>query len=535
MTHGGPVASEHRPPLIRRLVPVVFPALVGLGFQLAGHPFRALVLWTFAALVLVLVLAGVPVERYVARFAAAVARGVSYGLGLAIGMLLIAAGGVLRLLRRDPLRPRGWVESGWHPSTRSDDSDRLATKTFGLERMPDGPLQLTGGRGRAVRRVVVIVGSIVSLMLLDVGVGAGWERLSRSDGALGPVVDAINLTGRTDTRADPRADLPAMSEYPWADAYFREIQQTPYSYWPFTESRPRDFVGEFVNQQGWSRRSYESEETNRDTPVVWMFGGSTTWGEGQRDEHTIASHLARIAEREGVPLRVVNFGQRGWTHFQEMILFEQLAAEGPPPDVALFYDGANEINAQTLGAKGVPTHTLVDQYAERLTGGIADEFLAPAPDPPSTFALAWDAYASRSALHKLVRRVRDVVDPAVGAAEVAHTGEDGGGGQGTMYDKGVEDAQRAVDVYERGRTLTAALAEQYGVRPLFFWQPVVPGVAEHWANANVSEPTINISDVLDEHRDVYIDGGHHNEEGARIVAERIWVDLQPTLEAARGG
>ena len=29
-------------------------------------------------------------------------------------------------------------------------------------------------------------------------------------------------------------------------------------------------------------------------------------------------------------------------------------AEGPVPDVAVFYDGANEINAQSLSAKGVP-------------------------------------------------------------------------------------------------------------------------------------------------------------------------------------
>jgi lysophospholipase L1-like esterase len=265
-----------------------------------------------------------------------------------------------------------------------------------------------------------------------------------------------------------------------------------------------------------------------------MFGGSTTFGEGQRDEYTIASWLARLAEEAGTPIRIVNYGQRGWTHFQEMILFEQLAAAGPPPDVALFYDGANEINAQTLGAKGVPTHTLSDQYADLISGGLPEEFQAEEPTTPSLRDTLWDAYTEHSAVRMIVGRIRDALDPPAGATTAAPVQEDGPG-TGTTYDKTVDDAVRALDVYTRGRDLTLFLTDRYDVEPLLFWQPVQKGPAEFWVDDNLTEPTVNISDALDAHPDVYIDGGHTNEEGARIVAERIWETLGPQVRSLGAG
>jgi len=517
----------------RHFVPVAAPALIGVLFLLLGHTTRAVVLWVIAGITLVLVLAGVPVDRYLARFAAAIADGVGALASFVIGAILVVAGWVLKLFGADPLTPRARRGNGWQPAPASVETDRLASATFGIERL--GAVSATQRSG-PLRWAFMSLGVVAALLLVDVGLGMTWERLSRSDTAAGEFVDAINLTGNTSTVADPRADGAAMAAYPWAKEYFREVQLTPSTYWPFTESRPQAFEGEFVTIGNWARASYVSPDASADAPVVWMFGGSTTWGEGQRDEHTIASYLSRIAESEGVPIVIKNYGQRGWTHFQEMILFEQLLAEGPVPDLAIFYDGANEINAQTLGAKGVPTHTLADQYAEKISGGIAEEFRPPPPPPPSAWSVAWDAYVSQSAIHKAARRAREFVDPPAGAVEidqVAVQDDDGAGtsGSGQIYEKTVEDAERAVDVYERGRGLTLSLAEQYDVGTLFLWQPVLGSEPEAWSNENMSEPTVDISDALDDDTQVYIDGGHTNEEGARIVAERIWIELEPTVRA----
>ncbi|MEX0768249.1 MAG: SGNH/GDSL hydrolase family protein, partial [Microthrixaceae bacterium] len=479
---------------------------------------------------------------------------------LLVGALLVLAGWISLLFRRDPLTPRRLQGNAWQPAASSADSDALASATYGLERGHTSAVhtQRKGGLHGLARTVTLSVGAVTLLLLADLGVGLGWSRVSGTGSAVAQVVDRVNFTGNTNTMADPRSNLPAMMAYPWADDYFREIQTTPSSYWPFTESRPKKFEGTYVNIEGWSRATYAPKNLSGDAPVVWMFGGSTTWGEGQRDDYTIASYLARLAQDAGTPIRVVNYGQRGWTHFQEMILFEQLLASEPAPDVALFYDGANEINAQTLGAKGVPTHTLADQYAEVLggSGGIDSEF-APetqAQAPPSGAQLAWASYLRNSAIQKFVRVAKQQFDTPAGASEArpsqsdsnsdnepsttASNSQDAGlqsTGVGQNYVKSQVDAERALDVYGRGRAMTTHLAEDYGVVPIFLWQPVMAGEAEIWANENISEPTINISDALESREDVFIDGGHTNEEGARIVAERIWAELAPMVNAPRVG
>ncbi len=531
----------------RHFVPVVAPLAIGLLFFLLGESSRAIVLWVIAGITLVLVLFGVPVDRYLARFGAWIASVVGLIASLMIGVLLVLAGWISRIFRRDPLTPRRLKGNEWQPAASQADSDFLATSTYGLERANSSRTLASqpGGMRGFGRAAVMAVGAVTLLLLADLGVGLAWTQISGPGKPQTKIVDRVNFTGNTNTVEDVRASLPAMQAYPWADEYFREIQTTPSSYWPFTESRPMAFNGKYVNIDGWSRASYEPKNLPEDALVVWMFGGSTTWGEGQRDDYTIASYLARIAEDAGRPIRVVNYGQRGWTHFQEMILFEQLLASEPAPAVAIFYDGANEISAQTLGAKGVPSHTLADQYAAKISGGISDEFAPnePTPVPPSTAQLAWRSYLSHSAIQQFVRVAKDQFDAPAGAAEASpqhnassqqsEGGDEGGkkAGIGESPIKSQQDAERAVDVYGRGRAMTRHLAEDYGVKTLFFWQPLLMGEAEVWATEHISAPTINISDALDGREDVFIDGGHTNEEGARLVAERIWTSLAPQVNA----
>ncbi len=523
---------------LRSLTPVLAPVVIGAAFWAVGWSTRAIALWGIAALTAVLVVVGVPVERYLARLASAAAHAVGLVASLLVGVLLVGAGGAVRCLGRDPLTPQAQRGPTWVRIPAGSDSKRFATTTFSLDRAA-APASTSGGLRTLGRGLTLGVGSVVLLLLADLGVGLAWERVTTDADPSAAVDDRVNFTGTSETFSDPRADGPAMAEYPWADAYFRELQMTPSSYWPFTESRPMEFRGNYITVQGWSRRSYVPSGLPDDAPVVWMFGGSTTWGEGQRDDYTIASHLARIAEREGSPVRVVNFGQRGWTHFQEMILFEQLLAEGPPPDVAIFYDGANEITSQSLSAKGVPSHTMVDQYAQLISGGISDEFTRDEDlaDPPSNAALAWDAYLGHSAIQKLVRRAKESIDPPAGALESSASEDADGGGpaSGQNYDLDVRDAERAVDVYERGRALTAFLADEYDVQAAFYWQPVTEAEPQAWANDHISAPTINISDALDDHREVFIDSPHTNEEGARLVAERIWESLRQRISTVAAG
>jgi hypothetical protein len=116
-------------------------------------------------------------------------------------------------------------------------------------------------------------------------------------------------------------------------------------YHPFLVQRLRPFAGRYIHiDSAGIRASYEPAVPAGTRPItVFFFGGSTMWSEGARDEHTLPSEFARIAESEGVPVRVVNYGEFQWVSWQEALLFSQLVESGNVPDVAIFLDGFNDV------------------------------------------------------------------------------------------------------------------------------------------------------------------------------------------------
>lgn len=73
-----------------------------------------------------------------------------------------------------------------------------------------------------------------------------------------------------------------------------------------------------------------------------MFGGSTLWGTGARDEFTIASLLTAELEKQGLHVEVTNYGESGYVSTQEVILLMTLLQKGSVPDLVIFYDGVND-------------------------------------------------------------------------------------------------------------------------------------------------------------------------------------------------
>ena len=249
---------------------------------------------------------------------------------------------------------------------------------------------------------------------------------------------------------------------------------------------------------------------------MWFLGSSTTYGEGQRDGYTIASQVARLAEAARLPVRVRNFGQRGWVHFQEMLLYEQLLADEPTPAFSVFIDGANEVAAQAIADEDVPTHLLAPDYATRLAGvGTGAEGPIDAPDGPNAALRVWRAYRSES----LTASVVGWISGAPAGAEP----DDAFGLE--------ENGRSALAVYERGRALTLALSRDHKVVPLFVWQPFEIDVASlRYVRQHLSAPTVDIADALDGHEEDFIDPIHTNESGARRVAQAIWRELRPQVE-----
>ncbi|MEZ5320885.1 MAG: hypothetical protein R2698_02170 [Microthrixaceae bacterium] len=248
---------------------------------------------------------GVDVVGALGRLSGEVVSWLGFGL---VGAVVAVWGIPRRLVRRDPVTTRR-ARGGWATARRADPRSDRAFVTEGPEHQHPDRNERRLRPPRAVVRLTRLVGVVSVLLVLDLLVGLGVERVWPAK----PVVvrDAVNLTGSTKTVHDPRQDLPAMANAPWRAELFREMQLTPGGYWPFTEYRPA-FHGKWVNLTGWERRTYRPAglDVSR-APVVWMFGGSTTWGEAQRDGYTIASYLGRLAEKAGTPIVVRNFGQRG--------------------------------------------------------------------------------------------------------------------------------------------------------------------------------------------------------------------------------
>lgn len=514
-------------PRVRWVLPAVAPLLVAALVGILLGPSRAVTPAAIGLAFAVLLAAGVDVAPRIDALVSATGRVLTVAAGGLVFIIVVLPGWAWsRLRRRDPLRAASRGSTTW--AERSADATGAAgslgagTTAFSSRRTPVG-------------RFTWAVGCVA--LLLGVNFGAGWAWDEAVDRGAVPA-QAAERASLIDVQADPRANLPAMAAYPWRDRYFADIQRTRGGYWPFTESRPADFTSPYVNQQGWLRQTYQVDGA-REMPTVWMFGGSTTWGEGQRDEYTIASWLARLAEEDGVPIRIANYGQRGWTHFQEMVLYEQQLALGSTPDFSIFYDGANEITTQSLLTEAVPSHTLAYTYAQRLgSGTIATDFVQQ-PSPENVLNDVWHAYTEHSALHKATAWLRAA--PA-GAAPSQQDGDDAPGRGFTggqqqderggiyEYDFTPQDGTDAGQVYERGKQLTMSLSERYDVESFLFWQPVgYVGEPQRRASAELTEPTIDLSDILEDEPGVFIDGGHTNEEGARLVAVEIWERIVPAV------
>ena len=104
------------------------------------------------------------------------------------------------------------------------------------------------------------------------------------------------------------------------------------------------------------RTSYQSQAPGKKLSV-WFFGGSALFGDGQRDDHTIPSEFARLAEADGIPVEVRNYGRPGVAMWQELQLFEQTVAAGQKPDLVVFYDGFNDLAWQmNLDLSAEPTN-----------------------------------------------------------------------------------------------------------------------------------------------------------------------------------
>ena len=127
---------------------------------------------------------------------------------------------------------------------------------------------------------------------------------------------------------------------------------------PYVQFRERPRTGRFVNisTDGYRLNSATDRKVfDRTGPAsVFLFGGSTTFGYGVRDEDTVAAHLEALFRRDASPsappVAVYNLGRGYYGSAQEFLLLKSLVQRGLVPKVAVFLDGINEQFCPTYSA-----------------------------------------------------------------------------------------------------------------------------------------------------------------------------------------
>jgi len=364
---------------------------------------------------------------------------------------------------------------------------------------------------------------LVAVLVTEFGVD-GWRRLGRW------------LRTRRATRPDRSAAADAYAGAEWSAAYFDEFRRAVRVDWaPYVEWWQRPFRGIYVtiDERGLRPTPGEQSAAAEGTIRILCFGGSTMMGMGARDAYTIPAVLARRLGELGHRVAVANYGQLGHNSTQEAITLQQLLKAGQRIDIALFYDGINEMACaeQTGRADG-----LFNEARRR-----AEFNLLHADRRRDLVAAAVMAVAPRT-----LRRLRQLTGLGLRgplpAAEADLSRLDIAG-----------LAAAVIAAYAANLRLVRLLAREYGFRPIFFWQPAIttkrvltrdeqrwdkdytkdPAARRHLYIAILAErrrcreiadtaDTVDLSALFDDWTDpVYIDLYHLSEAGNAAIAEAM--------------
>jgi len=346
---------------------------------------------------------------------------------------------------------------------------------------------------------------------------------------------------------DPPVHADAHGRADWTAEYYEEGRRLKAQWWPFVYWRIRPFRGRYINVGANGLRVTPAPELppagGGAAPLrVLLFGGSTMWGVGARDEGTIPAALWRDLAAAGVGAEVFNMGMLGYVSRQEGIALLLELTQGEVPDVVVFYDGINDVDAVVQGEHpGTPLNEAHRREEFNLV------HIDRGPEVDRLFVMR---HFGRSGLLRLSRAIlRRVAPGKIGPrAPVAPPPAD------------VDSLADAIaDAYMANVRWIAELGRAYGFRTRFYWQPAVftkasrtpfeelqyKAAAAHRelflktrarvaarADEVAGARVVDLGDLFgDSEAPVYVDWMHMAERGNAAVAERIAADVRALAEA----
>lgn len=192
----------------------------------------------------------------------------------------------------------------------------------------------------------VSIGVTMVIAVLLGGLFIFTSQLINATGIIGKLQGSLDYR-QLDFIDDGHAPTPQQF---WAEQGQMTVRWLPYNYWTTAP-----FDGEYINIDSQGIRFTPSFTEDNSAQKIYFFGGSTMWGEGARDAYTIAGHVAQFLDAENQPQHVINYGQTGYVSTQDLILFQTQLGLDNVPDIAIFYQGFNDVySAYLQSSAGLP-------------------------------------------------------------------------------------------------------------------------------------------------------------------------------------
>jgi len=231
---------------------------------------------------------------------------------------------------------------------------------------------------------------------------------------------------------------------PWGRRYWEAIEEYAEAWDPYHVYRVGSMTTEFIKVSDGVRDTYKVTTNGGDPArLVFLFGGSAVWGHGARDEGTIPSWLARVAEQHGDRLDVRNYAESGWVNWQGISYLSHKLAAGERPDTVIFYSGVNEVLNGRLWPQ-VRRPILDTEDFHRAMASSALERRRP-------LARVWDHYRTTSYFWSRVFPRPPILPaaPSISRAELA---------------------ARLAEEYIADRLFVERLGRAFGFETIFVWQ-----------------------------------------------------------------
>lgn len=137
---------------------------------------------------------------------------------------------------------------------------------------------------------------------------------------------------------------------------------------PILEYMERPIKSKFYNV-GFENMRYHkfANEKNANDIInnsVWMLGGSTTFGHGVADNHTLAAYLSNLDSNN----TYINFGIQGYIQNTEIEKLILLLKKGYRPKKVIFLDGLNDI-ARVYESDFLPEETPINRFSAHSFAG----------------------------------------------------------------------------------------------------------------------------------------------------------------------